>query len=156
MKINGKEVIGNMPEVVVIPKGNEEFVFKATAILSYDEFDKLCPMPQPPTITKPGGVSYPNYDDKKYEAAVDEWATRKNAWMVLESLKVTDGLEWSTVVAGDPATWPNYMDELKLVFTAAEINCIIDLIFVANGLDQKKIDEATKRFLAGEVKGQDE
>ena len=151
MKINGKIIEGPTPEVIVIPKGTEEFVFKALPVLNYDEFDKICPVPNPPEIMKPGGKKTLDYEDKAYDKLLTDWAMRKNDWTALQSLSVTEGLEWETVAEGDPDTWVNFRQELRIIFTEAEIMLITDLVNIANGLDQKKIDEATKRFLAGQA-----
>jgi len=151
MKINGKTIEGPIPEVIVIPKGDTEFIFKAMPILSYDEFEKMCPSPNPPEIMKPGGEKSLDYKDKEYNDLIDAWASKKNAWTVITSLKATEGLAWDTVVDGEPDTWINYKTELMKIFADQEIVLIIDTVYIANGLNQRKIDEATKRFLATPV-----
>ena len=154
MKMNGKTIEGTTPEIIVIPKGGVDHVFKAIPILSYDEFEKICPTPNAPEIIKPGGVRSFDYDDKEYNKLLDEWAERKAAWVTITSLKATDGLEWDTVKEGDPATWTGYIKELATCFTDIEISLIIGITHIACGLDQKKIDEATKRFLVGQEQDQ--
>ena len=72
--------------------------------------------------------------------------------MILQSLRATDGLEWETVNYSDPTTWYAYKVELeKSGLTTADTSRIMSLVISANGLDQKKIDEATKAFLASQV-----
>lgn len=151
MKLNGKTISGPTPEVMVIPKGGEEIVIKAQAVLDYDEFEKLSPAPNPPEIIHKGGEKTYAVNDKKYTEDLMSWAEKKNAWMTITSLKATEGLEWETVKMDDPETWGNYMSELKAVFTENEINMIYDLVLTACGLNQRKIEEATKRFLAGQA-----
>ena len=149
MKVNGKKVSSMSPIYVVIPKGDDEFVFKAVPVLDYTDFEKLCPVPQPPEIIRPGGVKSYDVEDKEYSQAIMEYSTRKFAWMVITSLRATDGLEWDTVDYAKPETWDNYEADLKQTFTNAEIAKILNTAHEACGLNQDKIEEATKRFLAG-------
>ena len=118
-------------EIIVIPKGNKNYVFKAYPILDYDDFNKLFPRPEPPTITEPGKPSRQNTEDKNYNIEMDEWAGKRIDWMLLTSLKATEELEWDTVDLSDPKTWGNYRDELAEVFTPAEISAIIDMVTTA-------------------------
>ena len=148
MKMNGKTIEGMKPEVIVIPKGGVDYVFKAAPVLNYDDFEKLCPVPVAPTIVRPGGVESADATDKDYLGKIEKWSQYKVAWMVLTSLKATDELIWDTVDEANPDSWNNYRDELALNFTDVEISLIFDLVMNACGLNQDKIDEATKRFLA--------
>ena len=150
MKINGKIIEGPKPEVIVIPKGEDEYVFKAMPILDYEDFDKLCPVPLPPEKVLKGGEVQLDINDKEYSKKLTEWSKQKLSWMTLTSLSATEGLEWDTVDMSDPTTWENYTTELKSSFTDAEIQMIVSTVFTACGLNQDKIDEATKRFLAGQ------
>ena len=154
MKMNGKNIMGLAPEIIVIPKADQEYVFKAVPLLSYEKFEELCKVPTPPQITKRGGETFPDFDDKAYNEALNDWASKKNAWTVIQSLKATEGLERESIVEGDPDTWTNYLNELKQDFVDAEISRILDIVYIANGMNQKKIDEATKRFLA--IQGQEQ
>jgi hypothetical protein len=71
--------------------------------------------------------------------------------MILKSLSATEGLEWEQVDMSKPETWHNYGDELvSSGFSPAEIFAITEAVMTACGLNQKKIDEATERFLAGQ------
>jgi hypothetical protein len=154
MKMNGKIIEGVSFEVIVIPKGQTEHVFKAMPILDESAFLKMCPAPLPPTIIRPGGETSRDLSDKTYLAKMDTWAEQKMAWMVITSLSATPGLEWDTVKMDDPSTWTNHLTELKSCFTETEVQLILNLVFTACGLNQRKIDEATKRFLAGQGQGQ--
>jgi hypothetical protein len=155
MKLNGQKIAGPNIEVVVIPRQTGDLVFKAQAVLDYDEFHKIAQRPNPPSIMLKGGESSYDYNDKKYLTKIQEWAEQKTHFMVLKSLQATDGLEWETVKMADPTTWENYQNEMKEAgFAPAEINRIVNCVMDACGLNQTKIDEATKRFLAGQAKGQ--
>lgn len=151
MKINGKSIEGPKPEVIVIPKGDEQFVFKAMPVLCYDEFLAIYPQPLPMTVTKPGKAPYADVNDKAYLDDIADWVNKKSSWMMIESLKATEGLEWDTVVAEEPETWSNWRSELEKVFTDIEMMYIIEIIQSACGLNQNKISEATEAFLASEA-----
>jgi len=150
MLVNGVKLEGPSQEVLVIPRQGMEIVFKAEAVLEYEEFDKLYPKPTPPIVMRPGGIKAMDPTDMDYQKKVDEWASKRTHWMILKSLSVSDSIKWETVNMSDPETWSNYDKELRQAgFTEGEITRIIQLVTSVNGLDQDKIDEATKRFLAG-------
>ena len=152
MKIKGKKLDGPSIEVVVIPRQSGDLVFKAEAVLDYTQCDSLNPMPKAPIRLLPGGVRQENVEDPKYQTSVDEWATRKFYWMFITSLRATEGLEWETVKFDDPSTWENYKAEMKQAgLSPGEIARIEMCVTDACGLNQTKIDEATKRFLAGQA-----
>lgn len=152
MKLQGKKLDGPNIEIVVIPRQSGDLVFKAQAVLDYADCDKLNPMPQPPKALLPGGRVQENVEDPTYQKKVDEWATRKFYWMFLKSLEATDGLEWESVKMNKPETWSLYKTEMQEAgFAPGEIARIEMCVTDACGLNQQKIDEATKRFLAGQA-----
>lgn len=152
MKMHGKKVNAASEEVVVIPRRDEEFVFKARAVLDYEEHDKLNPIPQPPTRLLPGGIKQQNVESPDYKKKLSAWSARKYHWMVLKSLTLgTDWLEFETVDMSKPDTWANYGKELEEAgFSNVEVARIQEIVMDACGLNQSKIDEATKRFLRGQ------
>lgn len=157
MKIKGKKFDGPNIEVVVIPRQNGDIVFKAQAVLDYEECDKLNPRPQPPKRLMRGGGVQENIDDPTYKKNTDTWAIRKFYYMFIKSLEATEGLEWETIKMDDPSTWENYKEEMKdSGFSPGEIGAIEGAVSDACGLNQSKIDEATKRFLAGQAQAQSE
>lgn len=150
MKIAGQLLKFENVETLVIPKGADRIVFKAAAVTDFADFDKMCPTPEPPTVSRPGQEPYKDPNNPKYLEKLTDWAEKRGNWTQLESLKATEGLEWDTVDASDPATWGNYRDELAAAgFSQLEIINILKLITKVNGLDQDAIDKATKDFLAG-------
>ena len=152
MKIAGKVLDGPRVETLVIPRGEDEIILKARAVLDFDDFEKLCKPPEPPMLLKRGGEQVPRLDDKDYLKRLDDFASKKTAWMVLKSLEATEGLEWETVKMDDPDTWRNFETELKDAgFSFAEVGLILQTVTTACGLNQSKIEEATKRFLAGQA-----
>ena len=152
MKINGKKLDGPNVEVIVIPRQSGDLVFKARALLSFDEHDKINPQPEPSTILRPGGIKSKDVEDPKYITKLDEWATQKYQWVFLKSLEATPGLEWETIDMANPLTWKNYTKEMaEGGLSPSEIVRIEICVTDACGLNQQKIDEATKRFLAGQA-----
>jgi len=150
MKIQGKKVEGVNVITMVFPRQDGlVVVLKAAGIQSYEEFDKMCPTPEPTEKIFPNGSRVKNTKDPKFQEAVDIWAKRKVAWMIIKSLEVTEGLEWETVDMLDPETWENYLSELTSCgFTEAEMARIVGGVTSANGINQQAIDEAEKHFLA--------
>jgi hypothetical protein len=151
MKLHGKEITGPQCEVVVLPRGTEEIVIRAQAVLNFDAFEKINPQPKPPEVLYPGGVKSINMEDKGYQQQLGDWAQQRTDWMILKSLESTPGLTWDTVDMADPKTWTNYKTELAATFTPGEMSKIMEAIMTACGLNQAKIEEATKRFLASQA-----
>ncbi len=150
MKINGEKVSGSdIIEVVVFPRQTGNIVFKARVVLNFDTFEMLCPEPEPPVNVFPTGEVKKQVLDPTYIEARDTWAERRTNWLILESIKATPNLEWETVVADDPKTWGNFQTELtESGFSGVEITRLIGCVISVCGLDQEKIDKATKDFLA--------
>lgn len=152
MKIKGKRLELPEPKTLVIPKGDDQIVFKIQMIASYDDFDKLCPLPIAPEVIRKGGERFRDVNDKKYRQDLTNWSVNKTAWMALKSLEATPELEWETVEPNKPETWKNYLKELKdSGFSDLEIGKIVDAVIEVNGLSEDKIEKATKAFLAGQV-----
>lgn len=151
MKIHGKKIEGPNEEIIPIPRSSGDIIFKASAVLDYEPFEKLCPVPKAPEVLKPGGAKYYDVEDKKYLEEINKWSRLKTSWMILQSLKATDGLEWESVDMSKPETWDNLESELESSgFTPIEISKIINGVISANGLDDQKMEEARKRFLASQ------
>lgn len=150
MKLQGKVLDGPQERVVVFPRQNgDKLVFKFKAVLNSDEFDKICPVPEPPEMILPGGGKKLALDDKTYLKKLEEWSQNKTHYMFLESISATDDLEWETVDLGNPETWKNYQKELEDAgFTESERLVMLRAYSEVQGLDQSKIDEATRSFLA--------
>lgn len=152
MKINGKEIQKQGIETVVFPRTDGDLVFKAQPITSFEDFDKLCPAPKAPELLKPGGIRIEDVEHPEYKKALGIWAEKRSNWMLIQSLSATPGLTWDTVNLSDSETWKNFAEELtKCGLSAFELSKLFDIIITACGLTQSKIEEATKRFLAGPV-----
>lgn len=152
MKVNGKIVDQPNEVLLVLPRETGDLVFKFRAVVSTEEFEKLCPEPTPPRVAKPGGEVEIRINDPGYRKQLDEWAGRQTHWQFLQSIKVTDRLEWETVRYDDPGTWQNWRSEMESCgFSIGEMNAIWAHFMRANSLSVTMIDEARKRFLALEA-----
>jgi len=152
MKYKGHQLKGCATEVIVLPRQSGDIVITVQAILDYDDFDKLAPRPEPPKKLLPGGITQMNVEDPEYRTALMKHVTYRTHWMILKSLQATPDLEFENVKMDDPDTWENYLEEFKTAgFAPVEVNKIIEAIMTVNGLNDKKIEEATKSFLAGQA-----
>lgn len=153
MKINGKTLDGPKPNIIPILRGDDTIIFKAQAITDYSEFDAICKEPEPPLIRLKGNsAATPALKDKAYLEAVQDHSKKRVDYMIIKSLEATDGLEWDTVKLDDPNTFKNYESDLQNAgITIFEISRIIDSIMDINGLNEDRIEEARKRFLAQEL-----
>lgn len=157
MKIHGRTFSGPDVVPVVIPRSDGDVVFKCQAVLTFDDFEALCPVPEAPQILRPGGLRSSDPDDPKYLEILEEWGVKRTNWMILKSLEATEGLEWEGINMSDPDTWDNFRTELAdSGFTIGEIGRLIQGVTEACGLNQTKIDEATERFLADQRQEQKE
>ena len=149
MKMFGQKVEGPNVEWIVIPRGNgNDIVFKAQAILDMKAFEEKCKPPQPGKKMLPGGVIKEDHEDPIYKDAVKAFADMRYSWIVIQSLKATEGLEWDTVKEDEPATWNNWEVELKEAgFSKTEVQYVMMGVANANALNQDKIDEARTSFL---------
>jgi len=152
MKLNGKTLIKPNIELIVIPRGDgEDIVFKAQGVNDTTVFENLCPLPEPPTRVYPGGRKAQDVTAPEYLKKMAEHNTLRFHFMMLESLKVTDSLEWETVDMGRPETWKNYTDELTAAgLTNTEVNMVVNGVLAANCLNEDRIEEARQRFLASQ------
>lgn len=150
MKLQGHSFDSPNVEYCVLPRGKDSVVFTAVAILDYDEFEKLCPEPDPPSVIKPGKGKQANYQDPEYLQSMADRSNKRLAWMVLKSLQATEGLVWDTVDMGDHKTWLNYKKELKEAhFSQTEIQRIENAVYTANSLNEARVQEARENFLHG-------
>lgn len=150
MKINGIKIDAPAFEIVPILRPTGNIIIQCGSVLNYEDFENLYPRPMPPSVLLPGGEQKVDTTDKKYLAAVGKWATAKTDWMVVQSIKATENFEWETIVENDPTTWSNWSKELTdAKFSDSEIARIFEGVTTACGLNQTKIDEALKDFLAG-------
>lgn len=152
MRINGRKLQPPAPQILVIPREDEDVVFKAQAVSDFEEFDRLVPRPTAPTVTPRGGKSYRDTDDRDYQKALTDWIQKRTHFIILNSLAPTPDLVWEEVDLKNPATWDKYIYEFKESgLTEPEIAKVMDLVTAANGMDEEKYKEARARFLAGQA-----
>lgn len=152
MKINGKTYSGPNVEYIVIPRPDSaggDAVFKAVAIIDMEEFHTLCPKPKPPMGMAVGGLPKADVANQAYILSMADYNERRFNFIIVFSLRGTNGLEWDTVQYSDPNSWKNYEQDLKKSgFSEREINHIVDGCLKANALNEERLEEARRRFLA--------
>lgn len=150
MKIAGVDPKSLSTEIIlVLPRGEQNLVFRAKGLPNMDEFTALCPTPKPPgKLTKDGWVA--NVNDPTYQQILGEWAKKRLGYMVVKSLTPSE-IEWDTVKEGDPRTWSNWEKDLSAaMLTQVESNRVLALVLEANALDDDKLAKAREVFLAGQ------
>ncbi len=147
MRIKGKKLVDPNRDVLVIPRGNApDIALWFEAILDYEPFTKMCPLPKPP-IRKIKDEDIPNFEDKDYIKRCHRYAEKKMAWMILTSLKATDDLEWEQVDLSRPDTWMIFRKELgESGFTNHEIDLMVAKAVEVNGLSEMKLEAAREAF----------
>lgn len=152
MKLHGQTFTEPNIEIIALPRSSGDVIFQAQAILSYDEFEKYCPAPKPPVKIKPDKSRIEDLEDKDFLNAVGERELKRNAWMVITSLKATEGLEWEKVKFDQPSTWRLWIDELQEAkFSIPEIARIQQGVFAANSLNENLVKAARENFLRGQA-----
>lgn len=156
MLLNGQKIEGPNEEIIVIPRPGEPIVFTARAVLDMSEFDSLCPRPKPSIKRMKSGEKIEETDDPRYIAKMDIIASQRFAYLILKSLEATEGLEWESIEMDDPSTWSNYEPELRASgFSDIEIQRIVVGVMSANCLNEAKLEQARKLFLAGRAEQRD-
>jgi len=141
--------------VLVLPRGDEQIVFRAVGLRDMEEFNALCPQPQPPgKRTRDGFV--PNVNDPTYQQMTTEWGKKRFGYMLIKSLEASE-IEWDTVSLSNPKTWTVWEEDLRNGgLTQIEINRVAALVLEANSLDDEKLSKARERFLVGRESTQPE
>lgn len=146
MKVNGIPVTAPPDEVLVLPREGSPLVFKARAVDSWDEFNKLCKEPEPPKIQTKEGVQ-DDYDDKGYKSALVSYYAKQNAYLLIKSLEPSN-IEWTKVKLDNPNTWTLWSEEMRDAgLTPKEAERIVQLCIDANCLNEAKLEAARKAFL---------
>jgi len=153
MKIGGVKITAPADNLLVIPRDEGPLVFRARPLPDMDEFDALCPFPQPPgSLTKDGWV--PNPKDPTYRAVLENHGKKRLAFLVIRTLEPSN-IEWDTVDPNNPKTWLNWDTDLKNAgLIQNERNRVLDLAVEANVLSEAKIKEARDSFLLGQAQAQ--
>lgn len=152
MKLNGRSACVNVVTVVFPREDGQDLVFKAGAIMDGEDFGKLVPDPQPPTIKKPGeDVGTFDLKDPKYLKAMARRTKLQTYWIIIKSLASTPGLVWDNLKLEDPDTWELLDDEMKdFGLSAIEKSKLIQACFRANSMDEAFIEAAKTRFIVSQ------
>lgn len=151
MKIGGIDIQGPNEEVLVLPRLNgPNIVIRARAVTNLDEFNNLCPMPQPPGIRTAKEGHKLDYDDAEYQKQMGLYSSKQNAYMILKSLEPSE-IEWDNIKFTDHSTWLSWEDELRgSGFSTYEIHLVVQCVLQANSLDETKLKKAREVFLLGQ------
>jgi len=156
MKIAGVDPSTLCNEVLlVLPRGEQDIVFRARGLKDMDVFNAKCPQPKPPgKLTRDGFVA--NANDPTFTQVLDQWAKKRLGYIVYHSLKPSE-IEWDHVVEDDPRTWPMWEKDLREAgFSEIECSRVLALVMEANALDEAKLKQAREVFLLGQAQAQQE
>jgi hypothetical protein len=154
MKFHGREIAEPNIVYVVLPRNNQpDIIFYCRPVWSREEFDKLCPRPEPPKIIR-GRVKESQTDDPGYRKRLRDHDELYWQWLFLASIRDTPGLELELVKADEPATWGRLEEEFRAAkLTDWEVARIQAGVNEANGLSESTVEAARKRFLEGLAAG---
>ncbi len=137
-------------EILVLPRGEENIIFRAVGVQDYKEFNDLCPEPTAPKIHKPKEGWVDNVEEPGYRDMMKTYGLRRLAWLIIVSLAPSD-IEWDNVDPDKPSTWTQWNEELKESgLNQVECNRVQGLVFQANCLDEDKLEQARENFLVGQ------
>jgi len=151
MKIAGIDPKTLCNEVVlVLPRGEQQIVFRARGLPDLEEFNAVCPPPKPPgKHTRDGWVS--NENDPTYQQVMEQWGKKRLGYIVIRSLEPSE-IEWDAVKRDDPRTWANWdQDLIHGGLSQIEANRVLGLVLEANALDEAKLAKARESFLRGQA-----
>lgn len=148
MKIAGVRP-GKNEDFVVFSRPDGNIVFKLVPVVSFEHFMATHPVPQPKKELIPGKGMVANFNDPSYKAAITFRDEQLTHYIVLETVKHTDGLEWERVNMAEPATWKNWSDELiEANMLQQEVLYLINKVMDINALNESKMEAARDSFLA--------
>ncbi len=151
MKIGGVDPkTMSTEDFLVLPRGDQEIIFRATGVKDYKEFNVLCPEPKAPKIHKPKEGWVDNEEEPGYRDMMKTYGQKRLAWLVITSLEPSE-IEWDEVNLDKPSTWLKWDEELKdSGLNMIECQRIQSLVFQVNCLDEEKLDQARENFVAGQ------
>lgn len=150
MKIGGVPITPPVEEVLVLPRGDAQLVFRAVAVRDWDEFHRLCPLPEPPSML----VKDKQVEDREapgYKSAMAAYERKMSAYLFIKSLAPSN-IEWDKVDECDPSTWERAEDDLRAAgLLELEIQKVFDIVTDANCLNERKLKAAREAFQRGQV-----
>ena len=154
MKFKGKKISKATEDYAVIERGSDKIVIIIKTVTDYEDFDKLCPLPEAPVIKPAGKPSYKDVEDEGFKEEVALYAYKRLCWSFFKSIEDSDDLEFSNVNPSDSETWENVITELAGSLSEGEIDFIMGKYNEVQGLTNDKIKQSTDSFLAGLVKAE--
>lgn len=158
MRLKGKKIEGPSSRILVFPRGEDDSIkLEIVAIVDFEPFEKICPEPTPPMVTKPGGVKVPDLNDKNYLKQRNLHGSRRMLWMFVNSLwcpaehlgDERTPVEWDLVDPLNPETWDKFEPELvNAGFSEIERMMISNAIMEVNSVSEATMKEARDSFLA--------
>jgi hypothetical protein len=151
MKIGGVDPSElSSEEILVLPRGDKEIIFRAIGVPDYEPFNKLCPEPKAPVVYKPKEGWVPNEDEPGYQEMMKNYGQKRMSWLIITSLEPSN-IEWDEVNPDNPSTWNKWEEELKAAgLNHVECRRVQNLVFEANCLDEEKLVQARESFLLGQ------
>lgn len=147
MRLKGKTISAPEPVTIKIFRAKEVIELKIAAVLSFDDFEKMVPVPKPPIITNVKKQTRTfDINDANYLSKIEQYANRKTEYMIIKGLEATEGLEWESVLLSEPDTWSNYRNDLLSCFTENEVSNIINGVNEANNPSSQRMQEAVDSF----------
>jgi hypothetical protein len=154
MKIGGVILKGPNEEILVLPRPDQDIVFRARAVVSMDEFEALVPVPEAPGILTRDGM-VPQLEDETYLQKLSNYNDQRFAYMCIRSLEPSE-ITWEKVIRDNPKTWKLWDKELREAgLSDVEVNRVIRCVMQANSLDEDKLKEAREVFLRGAAEEQE-
>lgn len=160
MKYKGRTIKGPNTKIIPIIRSEDQggnIIFKVQGVIDLEPFYKICPQPKPPFKIVSSGKKVIDVDNKIYKDSMDQWWNKRTAWIAINSLKATEGLEWETVDFSNPDTWLNWQKELQdSDFADAELGRILNAVLEVNGISEALVEEARQSFLVTQAQEQEQ
>jgi hypothetical protein len=154
MKFKGKDIKKGSVDYAVVDRGVDQIVFKIETVSDYSDFDKLCPMPEAPTIKPAGKPAFKDVEDKTFKKEVEEYALKKLSWGFIKSIENSENIEMGERIdLSNSETWALVFEDLGEALTTGEVDYILGKFNEVQGLTNEKIKESTEAFLASLAKG---
>lgn len=151
MKIDGQEVNNDDAIIgpVVIVRGEKKFGFYACPVWDFEEFNDLCPHPEPPVTSWNAKTGKQERDPKSpaYVQAVSDYGDKRWGYILLKSLEPSK-LELPGIDIEDPETWANVESALRKTLSHFEFGQVIKLVEEANSIDAEAMERNKESFLA--------
>lgn len=135
-------------DVLVLPRGDQNLVFRACGLASMQEFIDANPEPKPPVKVTRDGMEN-DYKEPNYVKTMEALSDRRLAFIVVRSLAPSN-IEWDTVDPDNISTFTRWQEDLKNGgLNQVECNRVLGLVMGVNSLDEGKIKKAREVFLLG-------